>query len=136
MRPCHQLIRRHLHHLPLRRASGWIRRVSGQWSNCPIRVHLKFTGLFLAVSGETLCSCMAALAPFRLYAISTDSTTSSCVSLLQGFAHYLTYVESWRYLTENKPVLLYIEPPPPVTRCILGIDERWLASALRQLCIR
>ena len=51
----------HLIFLPLCRVSGWSRRASGQWINFPIRVRLKFTGLFLAVSGGMLWSCLARL---------------------------------------------------------------------------
>ena len=58
---CLKNIPNHFHLLPLcrmsgwtRRMSGWTGRVSGPFTSFPTRVHLRFTGLFLAVSGPTL----------------------------------------------------------------------------------
>ena len=54
------------------RLSGWISYASGQLISFPIRVHLRFTGLVLKVSGLRLWSCLTVLAPLGLYATRAD----------------------------------------------------------------
>ena len=73
MWPCRPTVHLFPLHLSLRRVNGWIRGVSVRWINFPIQVHMRFTGLFLAVSGLTFWSCLEVLAFVRIHPTSVDS---------------------------------------------------------------
>jgi hypothetical protein len=83
-------------------------RVSGQW----IRLQDK---AFQRVFGIAPRGVRTDVISFPALCSQHGLRTGSCLTVGEELLHSSGYAESWSCFIDNKPAVLYIEPPPPVT---------------------